>query len=217
MPRHLLAALSVFTLALASTACKPAASGGTGGPPCQGANPDQSCYDCEMSTCPTEFAALESACGDFLACEAECTCSDVSCLQACAGKIDSACASADSAARACQGSKCDAACTKDAGAPTGSCATLAACCPTLPAALTSTCTTAVQVNSESVCAQELGTFQASLQCSGSGGMSCAALTPCCASLTDASQKQGCDAIVQSGVDASCGAGLQGFKAAGLCP
>jgi hypothetical protein len=216
MPRTLAATFAAALVALGfAAACSNAGSGGS---PCQGANPTSACEDCEQSACPTQFAQVQADCGALLACEAGCACSDVACTQACAAQATAACGTADSALQACLGTQCQATCSSTAGTPTGNCATLETCCPTLPSNVVEGCNTVVNANNDSICATQLSNFKAAGQCSGGSTTgSCATLQTCCDAIADANVKASCGQLVSSGFDSSCSAGLAGFQQAGYCP
>jgi hypothetical protein len=209
------ALLLAFALALTTlAACK--SSSPSGGAPCMGANPAEGCYDCQMTSCPSQFAQVESDCGTFLACEAQCGCSDLACLKACGASLDGPCMAASSALQTCVGSQCTSACSQSMGTMTANCAALAACCPQLPANASGGCNSVVTANNDSICQQQLGNYKTAGLCGSSSG-GCAALSACCGSLTDPGAKAACTGLVQQGVDMTCSQELAAFKAAGMCP
>jgi hypothetical protein len=170
-----------------------------------------------MNSCPSQFAAVESDCQAFLACEAQCECSDISCEEACAGNLTGSCKTADDALQSCLGSKCTSECHKSSGTQTTNCATLAQCCPTLPTTAVDGCNTVVDANHDSICATELHNYQAATFCgSSSGGAGCSDLSTCCSSITDPQTQMGCQSVVGTGNDTECGQALTGFKAGGFC-
>lgn len=219
MLRPLLGAAATALVLVASivSACKTDAS--SGGPPCKGADADQTCYDCQSGKCSDAFGQVESACGDFLACEAQCTCSDISCLEACSAKITGDCATANDALEQCAKSSCAGECSKatpDGGTTAPSCQKLAVCCPTLPANAVDGCNTVVHADNDSICSQQLANYQSATYCGESTG-ACEKLATCCAAITDPDVQMGCNMVAQGGVDNTCAAELGGFEAGGLCP
>lgn len=214
------AAALVASIAALASACK--SSSTSGGPPCQGADADQSCYDCQSSRCASAFAQVEADCGDFLACEAQCQCGDISCLEACSAKITGACASADSALQSCAQGSCAAACSHTSGSDGGTtapnCSKLATCCPTLPANAVDGCNTVVSANNDSICSQQLANYQAATYCGSSSGTgSCSDLATCCAAISDTNVKMGCQQVVQLDMESTCASELNAFHSAGYCP
>jgi hypothetical protein len=141
-----------------------------GGPPCVGAaGAPNACAQCYNGKCPTQVATENTACADFLACEAGCGCSDTTCLTACATQHltnNPACVSANDALKQCKDASCATECNTVGTPTTPNCVALAACCTTLPGGTgaQATCAQAAGYNNDGPCAGLLTQYQNAGQC-----------------------------------------------------
>ena len=141
-----------------------------GGPPCMGAaGAPNTCAQCYNAKCPTQVAAENTACADFLACEAGCGCSDTTCLANCATQHlanNPACMSANDAVKQCKDASCATECSTVGTPTTPNCVALAACCPTLPGGpnVQGPCAQSAGYNNDGPCAGLLMQYQNAGQC-----------------------------------------------------
>jgi hypothetical protein len=68
------------------------------------------CTSCTNSKCGSQLAALESACGAYVACYQDCECSDLTCIGGCTSNVNSSCEPSVSSVTTCLSQSCASEC-----------------------------------------------------------------------------------------------------------
>jgi hypothetical protein len=187
-------------------------SGGSGGNMCA-PNTGTSCTQAEINTyntcvqnaCNSEFVTcygpsyksgtFSGVCASYMQCQNACACTDTACRSACV--IPAGCTSCLTAIGTCSvGSGCTIPACLSGGGFDGGIPGLDGGFPGLDGGLPG--------------------FDGSLPFD-AGNFTCADLTACCNAITDAQQKQGCQAVVTVNNNQICSATLGTYKMGGICP